>query len=35
MQRAVNFNDVAIDTGKENYYRIHVLHMSKDKAIFF
>ena len=33
MEKAVNFNDVAIVSGKESDYRIHFWYMSKDDAI--
>ena len=33
MQKAVNFNYVAIVSIKENDYRIHFWYMSKDDAI--
>ena len=33
MQKAMNFNDIAILSIKGNYYRIHFLYMSKDDAI--
>ena len=33
MQKAMNFNDVAIVSIKGNDYRIHFLYMSKDDAI--
>ena len=33
MQKAMNFNDVAIDSIKGNDYRIHFWYMSKDDAI--
>ena len=33
MQKAINFNDVAIASIKRNDYRIHLWHMSKDEAI--
>ena len=33
MQKAMNFNDVALVSIKENYYRIHFWYMSKDEAI--
>ena len=33
MQKAMNFNDVAIVFIKGNYYRIHFSYMSKDDAI--
>ena len=33
MEKAMIFNDVAFVTAKGNYYRIHFLYMSKDKAI--
>ena len=33
MRKAVNFNDVAIASIKENDYRIHLCYMSKDEAI--
>ena len=33
MQKAVNFNDVAIVSIKGNDYRIHFWYMSKDDAI--
>ena len=33
MQKAINFNDVAIVSIKGNDYRIHFLYMSKDDAI--
>ena len=33
MQKAMNFNDVAIVSIKENDYRIHFWYMSKDEAI--
>ena len=33
MQKAMNFNDVAIVSIKGNYYRIHFWYMSKDDAI--
>ena len=32
-QKAINFNDVAIVSFKESYYRIHFWYMSKDGAI--
>ena len=35
IQKAMNFNDVAIVTVKENDYIIHFLYMSKDEAINF
>ena len=34
MQKAMNFNDVAIVSIKGNDYRIHFLYMSKNDAIF-
>ena len=33
MQKAMNFNDVAVVSIKGNDYRIHFWHMSKDDAI--
>ena len=33
MQKAINFNDVAIVSNKRNDYRIHFRYMSKDEAI--
>ena len=33
MQTAMNFNDVAIVSFKQSYYRIHFWYMSKDDAI--
>ena len=33
MQKAINFNDVAIVSIKENGYRIHFWYMSKYDAI--
>ena len=33
MQKAMNFNDVAIVSIKGNDYRIHIWYMSKDDAI--
>ena len=33
MQKAMNYNDVAIVSIKENDYRIHFWYMSKDNAI--
>ena len=33
MQKAMNFNDVAIVSIKENEYRIHFWYMSKDDAV--
>ena len=33
MQKALNFNDVAIVFVKRSYYLIHFWHMSKDDAI--
>ena len=33
MQKAINFNDVAIVSIKRNAYRIHFWYMSKDDAI--
>ena len=33
MQKAMNFNDVTIVSGKESDYRIHFWYMSKDDAI--
>ena len=33
MQKAMNFNDVAIVSIKENDYRIHFWYMSKDDAV--
>ena len=33
MQKAMNFNDVAIESIKGNDYRIHFFYMSKDDAI--
>ena len=33
MQKAMNFNDVAIFSIKENDYRIHFKYMSKNDAI--
>ena len=33
MQKAMNFNDVAIVSIKRNHYRIHFWDMSKDDAI--
>ena len=33
MQKAVNFDDVAIVSIKENDYRIHFWYMRKDEAI--
>ena len=33
MQKAMNFNDVAIVSIKKNDYRIHFWYMSKDEAI--
>ena len=33
MQKAMNFNDVAIVSAKQNDYRIHFWCMSKDDAI--
>ena len=33
MQKAMNFNDVAIVCVKGNDYRIHFWYMSKDEAI--
>ena len=32
MQKAISFNNVAIVYFKENAYRIHFWHMSKDDA---
>ena len=34
MQKAMNFNDVAIVPIKENDYRIHFWYMNKDDAIY-
>ena len=34
MQKAINFNDVAIVSFKGSDYRIHFWHMSKDDAIY-
>ena len=34
MQKAMNFNDVAIVSTKGNDYRIHFWYMSKNDAIF-
>ena len=33
MQKAINFNDVAMVSIKENNYRIHFWYMSKNYAI--
>ena len=33
MQKAMNFNDVAIVFVEVNDYRIHFLYMSKDEAV--
>ena len=33
MQKAMNFNDVAIVSIKRNDYRIHLWYMNKDEAI--
>ena len=33
MQKAMNFNDIAVASVKENYYRIHFWYMSKSNAI--
>ena len=33
MQKAINFNDVAVVSVKENSYRIHFWFMTKDDAI--
>ena len=33
MQKVMNFNDAAIVSIKESYYRIHFWYMSKDDAI--
>ena len=33
MQKAMNFNDVAIFSVKGSDYRIHLLYMNKDDAI--
>ena len=33
MQKAMNFNDIAIDSIKESDYRIRFWYMSKDDAI--
>ena len=33
MQKAINFNDLAIVSIKESDYRIHFWYMSKDDAI--
>ena len=33
MQKAMNFNDIAIASIKDNDYRIHFWYMSKDDAI--
>ena len=33
MQKAMNFNDIAIVSIKENHYRIHFWYMSNDDAI--
>ena len=33
MQKAMNFNDVAIVSIKGNYYRIHIWYMSKNDGI--
>ena len=33
MQKAINFNDVAVVSIKGNDYRIHFWYMSKDYAI--
>ena len=33
MQKAMNFNNVAIASIKGNYYRIHFWYMSKNDAI--
>ena len=33
MRKAMNFNDVAIVSIKENDYRIHFWYISKDEAI--
>ena len=33
MQKAMNFNDVAIVSVKESAYRTHFWHMRKDDAI--
>ena len=33
MQKAINFNDVAIASIKGSYYRIHFWYLSKDDAI--
>ena len=33
MKKAINFNDVAIVSVKENDYKIHFWYMSKDDAI--
>ena len=33
MKKAINFNDVAIVSVKENDYRIHFWYMNKDDAI--
>ena len=33
MQKAINFNDVAVVSIKGSDYRIHFLYMSKDDAI--
>ena len=35
MQKAMNFNDIAIVSVKENDYRIHFWYMSKNDAIVF
>ena len=33
MQKTMSFNDIAIISGKENYYRIQFWYMSKEEAI--
>ena len=33
MQKAMNFNDIAIVSIKGNHYRIHFWYVSKDDAI--
>ena len=35
MQKAMNFNDVAIASIKENDYKIHFCYMNKNNAIIF
>ena len=34
MQKAMNFDDVAIVSIKENDYRIHFFYMRKDNSLF-